>query len=167
MLATIRYPKILIFVTIDNQINLRHFEPLSQWFLELYTSIKTHKHWHFSNLGSKKSIQINLIKMSVSLFHSFRKWSGKELWIAVGLRWKLTIYACLLAIVNTTEGKTNISQLQTGPNCLKNVVKQIYFISSMYHILCHIKQAKIQDTDSLCMIGHMTPILRCAKKYKS
>ena len=87
----------------------------------------------FSNLWSKKIEFKNLIKMLASLFHSFRKWSGKELWIAVGLRWKLTIYASLLAIVNTTEGKTNISQLQTDPNYLKNVVKKIYFIRSTIH----------------------------------
>ena len=97
-------------------------------------------------------MQINLIKMSASLFHSFRKWSGKELWIAVGLRWKLTIYACLLAIVNTTEGKTNISQLQTDPNCLKNVVNRFILLGLPYTLP---KQGKIQDTDSLCMIGHM------------
>ena len=83
--------------------------------------------------------------MSVSLFHSFRKWSGKELWIAVGLRWKLTIYACLLAIVNTTGGKTNISQLQTDPNCFKNVVKQIYFIiSTIYPATLSKKKYRIQ-----------------------
>ena len=99
----------------------------------------------FKSLEKKKIELKNLIKMLASLFHSFRKWSGKELWIAVGLRWKLTIYASLLAIVNTTEGKTNISQLQTDPNYLKNVVKKIYFIRSTIH--CHIKQAKIQDTD--------------------
>ena len=83
--------------------------------------------------------------MSVSLFHSFRKWSGKELWIAVGLRWKLTIYACLFAIVNTTGGKTNISQLQTDPNCFKNVVKQIYFIiSTIYSATLSKKKYRIQ-----------------------
>ena len=118
----------------------------------------------FSNLWSKKIELKNLIKMLASLFHSFRKWSGKELWIAVGLRWKLTIYASLLAIVNTTEGKTNISQLQTDPNYLKNVVKKIYFIRSTWstiHSATLSKQKyRIQIEDSLCMIGHMTQILK-------
>ena len=104
----------------------------------------------FSHLWSKKIEFKNLIKMLASLFHSFRKWSGKELWIAVGLRWKLTIYASLLAIVNTTEGKTNISQLQTDPNYLKNVVKKIYFIRSTIHSATLSKQKyRIQIEDSL------------------
>ena len=154
----------LIFfkVTIDNSINLRCFERLCIpiWFRELYMYLDQNMKT-FSNLWSKKIEFKNLIKMLASLFHSFRKWSGKELWIAVGLRWKLTIYASLLAIVNTTEGKTNISQLQTDPNYLKNVVKKIYFIRSTIHSATLSKQKySIQIEDSLCMIGHMTQILK-------